>query len=306
MLDNHLTNGFAGGDNMEGVDAHAITLEHMAIAAGEDLHVAGDLQGYDARHSQRALEVHLECVNEVVRQASPNLSLEQLRAMDTYVRSQSFTLHLRGTELYWWKGSLTSGHPLTTPANTMINQGMLMYSVWKEKEFSEGFFSDFHRKILMRMLGDDNRASCAPDWKEYLSQEICTRGYADFGHVYTSDAKDGVMYHFRSFEATTLLKRFTRYEPIVGHYIAPLRLDVVLELPLWTRGQGQELVPCEIQAMANADTCLRYLCYHDDATWDKWFPRLVKMFEGTPWQPMYMKRADMLRHVWADQLRLKV
>jgi len=235
---------------------------------------------------------------------NPEFSQYQLAIMRTYIKSQSFTCHLRGGDICWWKGSLASGHPLTSIDNSILNLAYLMYSVWRAQGFPEqGFFDQYHKNIVARVMGDDNRVSVSPLWKDYVSEQIMADGYADFGHVYTSDTKDGINDHFRSFEETTFLKRFMRYEPILQKYIYPLRLDVVLEMPLWTRGEGKDNVPSEQQAISNADTMVRHLCYHDQETWDTWIPKFVKMYEEVAWQPKYMTREAALRAVFDEQER---
>jgi uncharacterized protein (UPF0333 family) len=294
MIDNHLSNGFAGGDNMEGDDANLITLAHKAMSMDLPLSIAGDLSGYDTRHSADALQAGLEVMVDFVNHVSPMDPLT-MRVYQTYTKSMSSTCHLRGDQLHYWSGSLASGHPLTTCLNSVENHGLFMYSVWKARKFEAGFFPKYFSNVIVRVLGDDNRASVSPAWRDYVSEQICATGYADFGHVYTSDTKDGITDHFRSFEETTLLKRFTRFEQVLGKYVAPLKLDVILELGLWTRAEGKERAPSKIQTIKNLDTMVKYLSFHEDKHWNEWIPKYEKMHEHIGWKCKYMSRESCLR-----------
>ncbi len=295
MKDNHLVNGFAGGDNMEGPDAHIITMQHKTVAADQDLHIAGDLSGYDTRHGSDHLEIALQCIVDFIRFHNPDMAPSVVRMYETYVKSLSFTYHIRGKTVHRWVGSLPSGHPLTTILNSVLNHGYFSYSVWKASGFKPKFWEWYFKNFVVRVLGDDNRASCSPQAKEYLSEAICASGYADFGHVYTDDTKTGLNSAFRPFEKTTLLKRSTRYESILGMYVAPLRIDVIEELPLWTRAEGSDRVPSDEQAIKNVETAVRYLSYHEDSEWDRLIPLWEKMYSELGWKCPYVSRASCLK-----------
>jgi len=294
MMDNHLTNGFAGGDNMEGDDAHMITLQHLTVAANEDLHNAGDLSAYDTRHGVDQLEIFLECVVDFIIRHNPDLDQRSIAILRTYTKSMSYTYHLRGTTIHRWIGSLPSGHPLTTIVNSVLNHGYFSYSIWKATGFRPKFWPWYFQNFIVRVLGDDNRSSVSPVAKQYLSEQICADGYADFGHVFTNDEKTGLNSDFRPFFKTTLLKRFTRFEPLLGKYIAPLRIEVIEELPLWTKAEGKELTPSVEQALKNVDTAVRYLSYHDDAEWQRLVPKWEDMYRNYGWKCKFANRKAAL------------
>lgn len=303
-MDNHLTNGVATGDNMVGEDAHLLTIQHLNMACGEDTHGAGDMSAYDAHHSPQALvgfnESYIECFTPLFA----NLSTDMLRAYRTYGLALEHAFHIRGNEMDMWNGSLPSGDPLTSLINSYLNHAMLMYSVWRSRGFEEGFFTEFFDNVLVRTMGDDNRFTVSPLWRENLTEKICAEGYAVFGHIYTNDTKDGISDELRAFDKTTFLKRSTRWEPIIGKWVAPLDLNTILEIPLWTRGIGMDRVPDMDQALKNADTMSRELSLHDDATWNFWLPKYIRMFAEQGWQPRYTSRNLMLRNTWNLMVRI--
>lgn len=301
IMDNPLSNGVEM-TNQEGMDAHYITQMHLTMAAGQDLHTAGDLSAYDTRHSRDALRIVLECIVEFILQRNPGAPDEVRRMLLTYTESLSCTYHIRGSTVHRWIGSLPSGHPLTTIINSVLNKGYFSYSVWKSTGFKLGFWPWYFTNFIVRVLGDDNRASCSPEAKQHLSETICANGYADFGHVYTNDEKNGINDDFRPFEKTTLLKRFARFEPLVGLYVAPLRIDVIEELPLWTRGEGKDLVPSISQAIANVETAVRYLSYHDDEQWNRLIPLWERMYAEYGWVCPFPNRASAFSSSFGAQL----
>lgn len=293
VKDNCLSNGVEM-TNQEGPDADIIAKLHMTMACGLDSHTAGDLSAYDTRHSSDALFIVLDCIVDFILRLNPGIPDEVVRMLKTYVHSLSCTFHIRGSTVHRWLGSLPSGHPLTTLINSLLNQAYFAYSIWKATSFRLDFWPWYFQNFVLRVLGDDNRASCSPEGRPFLSESICADGYADFGHVYTNDEKNGLNDDFRPFERTTLLKRFTRFEPLLGKYIAPLRIDVVEELPLWTRGEGRDLTPSIPQAIQNLETAVKYLSYHPDNEWDRLIPLWERMYSEYGWNCPFPNRESAL------------
>jgi len=146
-------------------------------------------------------------------------------------------------------------------------------------------------------MGDDNWYTVAPIWKEHLTEAIMASGYADFGHVYTNDAKDGINEILRPITELSYLKRTPRFDAAIGRWVMALDLNTILEIPLWTRGVGKDKTADMNQAVINADTMTRELCFHTDEIWEEWIPKFEKMFLQQRWTPRYRNRIDMLHNV---------
>lgn len=304
MKDNYLSNGVSY-ENPEGVDAHMLTEKHLTMAAMQDLHTAGDLSAYDTRHSADALEVALEVITDFILRHNPEFDELEKTVFRTYIKSMSYTYHIRGKTMHRWVGSLASGHPLTTIINSVLNHGYFGYSVWKKAGFRPRFWDWYFKNVMVRVLGDDNRCSCSPEASELVSEQVCADGYADFGHVYTDDLKSGELHsQFRPFGATSILKRFCRYEPALGMYVWPLRIDVVEEMPLWTKSEGQDNVPSMEQALSNVDTAVRHLSYHSDEEWNRLIPQWEKMYAELGWKCSYVSRVQCLKSIFGDEFSL--
>jgi len=301
MKDNYLSNGHSV-ENTEGVDAHILTEQHLTVAALLDLHMAGDLSAYDTRHSIDALEVVLECIIDFILRHNPDFDDATKAVFRTYIKSMSFTYHIRGSTIHRWVGSLASGHPLTTIVNSVLNHAYFAYSVWKKTDFRPRFWDWYFANVMVRVLGDDNRASCSPEAAPFVSEEVCASGYADFGHVYTDDLKSGnISSDFRPFNKTTILKRFCRFEPALAKYVWPLRIEVIEELPLWTRAEGSDAQPSMEQALLNVNTAVKHLSYHDDSEWARLIPQWEQMYAELGWKCPYANRVQCLKSVFGDE-----
>lgn len=298
---NHLSNGISAGDNMLGKDADVIIRQHLAIASGEDVHFAGDLSANDARQVGDVLVMACQRWNSFLR-ANGCFDDIQYRIAETYAKSYYHQFHIRGAEIDMWDGSLSSGDPCTTSLNSFCNGSYCRYSVWKSMGFPPGDWHDqFNRNVKSNYLGDDNWHTVAPVWKHYVSEAVMADGYADFGHVYTNDAKDGLNSELRAITDITYLKRTPRFDPVLARWTMVLDLDTVLEIGLWTTMDGKGGVPNMDQALTNVDTMCRELCFHPDEVWDHWIPKYVKMYEEQGWKPKYMDRRSMLYFVTGER-----
>jgi len=295
IIENHLSNGISAGDNMLGTDADLVIRRHLAVAAGEDNHFTGDLSANDARQTGQVLVMAMEEIANFMKEQGKTCPIQDKLAQ-TFAHSYHRQYHLRGSTIDLWEGSLSSGDPNTTMLNSITNPAYARFSVWKSFNFDLDDFHDlYNENVVDNIMGDDNWFSVSPAWKEHTTEAIMASGYADFGHVYTNDAKDGISDELRSITEIQFLKRTPRYEPAVGLWLMALDLTTVLEIPLWTRSIGKERIPDMEQALKNADTMTRELSYHSDLVWDEWIPKFVKMFSELNWRPKYANRLDMLR-----------
>lgn len=298
---NHLTNGISAGDNMLGKDADIIVRQHLAMAAGEDTHFAGDLSANDARQVGTVLTMAVQRWNNFLR-VNGHFDAVQFRIAESFAKSYLHQFHIRGSEVDMWEGSLSSGDPCTSPLNSFCNGSYCRYSVWRKMDFPSGDWHDqFNRNIKSNYLGDDNFHTVSPKWKHLVNEQTMADGYARFGHVYTNDAKDGLNMELRPIEDITYLKRSPRFEPLLSRWTMVLDLDTILEIGLWTTMDGKDGTPNMDQALTNLDTMVRELCFHSDEVWKEWIPRYIKMYEEYDWLPKYLDRKSMLYSVTGER-----
>jgi hypothetical protein len=63
-----------------------------------------------------------------------------------------------------------------------------------------------------------------------------TEIFQSLGQQYTAETKqEGNIPDFRRLNEIEFLKRTFRYERTIGRYVAPLRMETILEIPYWTK-----------------------------------------------------------------------
>lgn len=301
IMENCNTNGIAAGMNMRGNDAHLMLTRHLAISGKGDFHCSGDLSKNDARQPWQCLEIVMEEINSFLNRHNcmePN----HFRMCETFAKSYHFKFHLRGDLLDLWLGSLDSGDPATSPINSISNSGYARYSIWKGQDFRAGtFHEEYNENVESDFLGDDNWHSVSPAWAKFFDGETMPSGYADFGHVWTDDAKTGSSSVLKPITEIGYLKRSPRYEPFLGSWLMVLDLQTTLEIGLWTVMDGKKGAIDADQALRNVDTMCTELCYHPDEVWDEWLPKFEKMYAEYGWEPKSRNRRLTLERFHGSQ-----
>jgi len=131
--------------------------------------------------------------------------------------------------------SLPSGHPLTALINTMYNAIAFRYCWYRANGDDLSCVSDFLEYVYCVMLGDDNVFTTHPDFCHSFNNKNMVEWMAEIGLTYTDAAKTGNMGDKRGLSDVTFLKRRFVFEKTLGRYVAPLDIDVVKEIPYWTK-----------------------------------------------------------------------
>lgn len=116
--------------------------------------------------------------------------------------------------------------------------------------------SNFSKYVNMISFGDDNVLNINDAVIERFNQLTIAEGYAQIGMTYTDEGKTGEMVKSRTLEDVKFLKRAFRYED--GVYLAPLELDVVMEMCLWVKTD----VNIVDNTITNVETAMRELSLH--------------------------------------------
>ena len=128
-------------------------------------------------------------------------------------------------------------------------------------------------------LGDDNIYGVHPRIAKTYTPKLIAETVAYEGHIYTSVDKGPAPSVLDTLENSSVLKRGFR-KCRDGFYDAPLELDTVLEMPMWTRDNADRLVI----AQQNMDTAIRELSLHGKEVFEEWIPKFRK-FAGTEYKP---------------------
>jgi hypothetical protein len=229
--------------------------------------IAGDFKGFDTSHFEVLANFVLVIIERYYNGCEPSVR-------EVLFTDLTNSVHIIRDLIYQWcLGRLPSGHPLTAIFSSFMNR-ILYVACWIVLHPNgEAGLSDFDRHVYLCTYGDDSICSVS-DWAlEFFNYRTIAKVMSSFGYTYTDEMKtsedEGPL--ARSLDQVTFLKRHFRYEPIVGRYVAPLRLEAIIEMLYWTqRGHnGAEI------SRANVENALRELSLHDRSTFESWAPKVI-------------------------------
>lgn len=286
FIDDRISNGSAVGINPFSDEWDVLARKLHQFSKDDACIGAGDYAGYDGREQPAIHWVILDIINRWYDDGEVNRNIRRMLWLEV-VNSR----HVNGNYVMNWYSSLPSGHPFTIVINCMYNH--ILFRLCWDRLGLPSF--DFNKNVYLCVCGDDNIFSVHPDYREYFNELTIVKPMADFGMEYTTELKGTAVSQFRYLDKVEFLKRSFRYEPILGRYVAPLRLDVVLEIPYWTKKvSNRDNITCD-----NTIETLRELSLHGVVINDAWYPKIVKHFEKNM---VGINPTTPLRMSWKDRL----
>lgn len=179
--------------------------------------------------------------------------------------------HLIKGVVYEHVGGNPSGHFLTTVVNSFSNILTFVYTAWTENrdipyiDFPEIFFANTY----FLDFGDDNLISVSRAFADRVNQIVMCRGFKTIGMTYTPADKTSTVTPFRDFKKVTFLKRHFADGP-GGTTLAPLDLDVILEMVQWTKKSQTDAEFLEV-----VDASIRELALHTPQVWETYHPLIA-------------------------------
>jgi hypothetical protein len=280
---NKITNWSAIGVNPFSMDWEHISRFLSEVTNRAKQFGAGDYKGFDTKHLPFIHMIIVLLINKVYY---PNATIHENQMRIALFQEIYHSNHLfRGIIVRWFHG-MPSGNALTAILNTIYNAICLCFVFMCIKdEYSELNLSDEDCIKLVRaiILGDDNAFSVDEILMPYYN-ELTLPGYLSrIGMVYTTEFKETATNPFREITEITFLKRMWAFDPLCGRHIAPLELDVVLEMSMWTK-KGTDYLNI---AITNFENTLNELSLHPYETWEKFYPTLLiaarREYEGASW-----------------------
>jgi hypothetical protein len=124
----------------------------------------------------------------------------------------------------------------------------------------------------------------------------------EIGLEYTTELKMAASAPFRELAEVEFLKRSFNYDSSIRRWIAPLRLDVVLEIPCWTTKSNPLTVTID-----NVSCSLRELALYEKPIYDEWRAKIVGAFERNvpecePREEFYLSYSEMRRRTFDSDL----
>ena len=275
-MSNNVYNSMAIGCNPYSSDWNRIA-EHLS-SLGSRM-VFGDYKGYDGSLAP-AIEYS---VLSVIEDYYYNSTQEERNVRKVLFEDIVNSRHIvtgANSFAYEWFGSNPSGNFLTTILNSVANNIILRYTLTLSLARSNGYFGTFnttlndflnavHNNIRTITFGDDNGIGFSDDIEVDLDlwQEVML----EHGFTYTNENKDDTCLRFKTLEECSFLKRGFHFDYDQNRYLAPLDIDVILEMLNWTRTNAP---PGSIEQ--TIDTCALELSLHGQDTFNRYISTLKR------------------------------
>jgi hypothetical protein len=274
---------------------HYDELERKFVGfGGSDRYGAGDFSEWDKRIFPELIYAAGDAVEILFGEAGAGGSTKGRRwatIRRSFLETCAHSYHVRGAYLEQWTSSWPSGNALTAPFNSLINAIKFQYAflrlaanflnngITERKLLLPLAIKAYRQNVICRFLGDDNRFAVKKGY-EWFNVNSLQDIFKEFGDVYTDDNKTtGELRALVPQAEASILKRMPVYHEDIDIWVGALRLDVILEMPLWTT-RGRELE----NSIERADNALRELALHPREVWNEWFPRIRKFVEPQ-WSP---------------------
>nr|UGV23636.1 MAG: nonstructural polyprotein [Black queen cell virus] len=258
--------------------------------------VAGDFEGFDASEQSDILYAAGDVLQELSKKIF-NSTEDEILQQKAIIHSLVNSLHINenGIVLQWCK-SLPSGHYLTAIINSVfVNLVMCLVFMEANQKYSFMTASSFFRECGIVAYGDDHVVSVPEKYLSVFNQQTLPVLMSKFGMFYTIETKDDTEIDFlsRKLEDVSYLKRNFVYDEPRQRYIAPLSLDVILEMPMWTKSSRDVVT----NVFCNLEHALKELSLHDKDLWDKWSPILHSKSEEVLKMVSSLKIQDEVREI---------
>lgn len=241
-------------------------IANKLLAKGTKL-FAGDFSRFDASEQPY---IHMEILAFINRwyATSPSWKPEDDLVREILWLDLIHSRHLTGPSnmlqyLVQWNKSLPSGHPLTTPVNSLYSLITLAVCY----VHLTGDVDNIHENVYFCTFGDDNVVGPKESVIEVFHQVSVSQKMQElFGLTYTSDKKGQDLVHTESLEDITFLKRSFKSDPEAsGGMACPLDPQSFMYVPYWYRNKKS----CATDMLTNIKNLLGELSQHTEQEWDE-------------------------------------
>nr|UQB76011.1 non-structural polyprotein [Flumine dicistrovirus 45] len=262
---NRIHNGSAIGVNPYSEEWNHLGVKLSLFTLNKPAVGAGDYSRFDGSEKP---DVHWGILNVINSWYDDGCDNQRIRRVLWLELVNSY--HVCGDKVYAWSSSLPSGHPMTGIVNTMYNNIAFRYSWFIANNYDLCSLTEFDKYVYMCAMGDDNVFTVHESYREIFNEMVMPRYMAEIGLTYTAENKNEAKSPFRFLTEVDFLKRSFLKNKILQRYVAPLDLDVVLEIPYWTKDAVDPIT----STLDNVDTTIAELSLHEKEVFDEYVPRI--------------------------------
>jgi len=258
ILENYIKNGIAVGVNEYGMDWDIVARKLLVF--GDNAIGAGDYKSFDMSQLSRVQWCILDIINRWYDDDNNDIrSLLWLEVVNSF--------HIVNGRVTCWSSSLSSGFALTWLVNAFYNH-MAFRLCWYSS-----YVDDFNKHVSLIVCGDDHVYSVSPQYRKLFHERFVQEHMELFGLKYTPEDKDKSLCDssLRSISEVTFLKRRFLFDEVLRRYVAPLELNVILEIPYWCRNTSSV---CN-DTQNNLQTAVEELSLHDYDTFRFWSAKML-------------------------------
>lgn len=258
----------------------------------------GDFSRFDASEQPYILWAILKFINTWYDDGPENARIREVLFMDLVHSRHITNYHGPLKYIVQWTKCLPSGHPMTTPVNSIYAMIALVLCYAR----TTGSCVDFWEHCFAGTNGDDNIVAVKEDRIQLFNQvsvEKAMREHLDL--TYTSGSKDGTLIVHKPFESLIYLKRCFKEDSgntlARGGWLAPLELQSFLYSAYVTRARkdvAQDI--CN-----NLEFALGELSLHDTEVWDRYAHIIKEQMNRFGMAPKFGVNRDSYRQFMASK-----
>lgn len=274
-ISNNVKNGSAIGLNVFGYDWNMLANAMLSKANKEERAFgAGDYSGFDGSEKPHIHWSILDLINSFYDDGEENQKIRRVLWYEV-VNSK----HIRGNGVYCWPSSLPSGHPATTIINNLYNH--IAFNVcWilvGNPVFGSG---SFYNNVYLCAMGDDNIYAVNNVYRDTFTEPIVSEKMALMGLKYTPESDKNAKFAagLRKFVDISFLKRKFRWDNFTSRWVAPIELDVICDMPNWTKINPELSLSITTDNVENA---LMELSLHGKEVYDQYAKIMIPAYRRT-------------------------
>jgi hypothetical protein len=244
----------------------------------------GDFKRFDASEQPYILSLILEFVNRWYDDGLENARVRSVLWLDLI---NSRHIGGDGTDqryIYQWSKSLPSGHPFTTPVNSLYS----LITLTACYVAATGDLVNMHSHVYLATFGDDNIVNVSETVSDVFNQVTVAHYMQElFGLTYTAGSKGVDLLPYTTLEECTFLKRsFKRDELGSNGWVAPLDKASFLYRAYYYKNNRD--IKSEVKE--NLEGMLGELALHDQEMWDEYFPITLAVMSESGMSPDFEDR----------------